>query len=73
MAAAFSPDGRTVAARKAGAASVWFWAVDTGVRRGSFQIPEHIQGRTSVVCFSPDSSQVAVSLDRVVHRRLEAA
>jgi WD40 repeat protein len=63
----FSPDGRTIAARKEASRSVWFWAADTGEPLGSFPIPEGTPGWDGVACFSPDSKRLAVGWDRVVH------
>jgi WD40 repeat protein len=63
--ALFSPDGRTVAARKDGGRSVWFWAADTGGLLGSFELPGW--GWEAVGGFSPDSKWFAVVSDRFVH------
>lgn len=66
--AQFSPDGRTVAARKFGSRSVWFWATDTGTLLGWFAPPvEWTLAWESIGQFSPDSKWLAVVSDRVVH------
>src|SRR5207253_2803479 len=63
----FSPDGRTIAARKFGGRFVWFWAADTGELLGSFRIPEGNPGGAATAGFSPDSKRLAAGSERVVH------
>jgi WD40 repeat protein len=65
--AEFSPDGRTVAARKFGGRFVWFWSAETGELLGSFPIPAATASWESVGAFSPDSKHFAVASDRFVH------
>jgi WD40 repeat protein len=65
--AEFSPDGRTVAARKSGGRFVWFWSTGTGELLGSFEIPDGYAGWEAIGGFSPDSTRFATVADRLVH------
>jgi WD40 repeat protein len=63
----FSPDGRSVAARRLGTGTVWFWSPATGDLLGSYPIPDGNRGGETILRFTPDSKRVVVGSDRVVH------
>jgi WD40 repeat protein len=65
--AVISPDGRTVAARRLGTGTVWFWAPATGDLLGSFAIPDGNRGGETILQFTADSKRVVVVSDRLIH------